>query len=603
MSVPVILPGQDDLPVSEDIQGAWGVLRRGLRESPELRVGLRFTALLSILVAVANLLSPVLVQQIFDKGFEGGFRPVFVYGMCGAAFLVVMLVYLAGRMSGRRLVRASEHALVALRVRAFAHIHRLSIAEQSRERRGVFVSRVTADVETLSHFFEWGGIAWIVSIAQATGSLALMLWFSWQLTIPVVLLVAPLVYVMGRLQGGLSEAWDLVRTRVGEMLSEVSESVMGAAVVRAYGLEDRTDERVKTAIDRRYRAQMIAQWRSTTLFPIATVFGAGAIAAVVVLGAVLGPSWGLTVGRVTAFVFLAQLFLEPLSDLPEIYSETQTAIAGWRKILGVLDLPVEVVEPDPGVELPSGPLSVRAENVTYAYGDGIQVLHGISLQIPARANIAIVGETGCGKTTFAKLLARLADPESGTISVDDVDLRRVAPDARRASIRMVPQDGFLFDTSVRENVRAGRPGATDRDVDSVFAELGLAEWVASLPDGLETVAGERGEALSVGERQLVSLARAQIASPGLLVLDEATSAVDPGTEQRIAEALRRLSAGRTVLTIAHRLSTAEHADRVLVFDAGRLVQEGTHAELIGAGGVYARMYRSWLGNVEEPGVR
>jgi putative ABC transport system ATP-binding protein len=229
------------------------------------------------------------------------------------------------------------------------------------------------------------------------------------------------------------------------------------------------------------------------------------------------------------------------------------------------------------------------------------VLHGITLHVSEGASVAIVGATGCGKTTFAKLLTRLADPVSGTIRVGGVDLREVAPASRRVAVRMVPQDGFLFDGTVRENVRFGREGATDRDVETSFEELGLGAWVDALPEGLETVTGERGEAMSVGERQLVALARAQIASPGLLILDEATSAVDPGTERRINEALRRLSEGRTVVTIAHRLSTAEHADRVFVFDAGRLVQEGTHEELVAEGGVYGGLHASWLGNVAAHG--
>ena len=228
------------------------------------------------------------------------------------------------------------------------------------------------------------------------------------------------------------------------------------------------------------------------------------------------------------------------------------------------------------------------------------MLHGISLHIPAGAHVAIVGETGCGKTTFAKLLTRLADPREGRIEVNGVDLRDVAPASRRTAIRMVPQDGFLFDATLRENVRYGREGATDRDVETAFEELGLGDWVASLPEGLDTIAGERGEAMSVGERQLVALARAQVASPGLLILDEATSAVDPGTERRINEALRRLGQGRTVVTIAHRLSTAEGADHVFVFDAGRLIEEGTHADLAGRGGRYAQLYGSWLGNTQEP---
>jgi ATP-binding cassette, subfamily B, bacterial len=568
-----------------------------LRDSPDLRRGLGFKVVLAITVTVANLVTPTLVQLIFDHGFDGGFRPRFVYGICAAAFVLVVVAYLAGRRSARRLVIASEAALAELRVRTFAHIHELSIAEQTKEKRGVFVSRVTADVDSLAEFTEWGGIAWILSAAQIVGTLGLMLVYSWQLTIPVVLLTIPLLVVVGKLQAGFSSAYSAVRTRVGELLSEVSESVMGAAVVRAYGLDESVDRRVKRAIGNRYRAQMVAHRRASTLFPMAVLFWALALATIVVVGTLNGREWGLTIGRVTAFLFLAQLFLDPFSDLPEIYSETQTAIAGWRKILSVLDLPVEIAEPSPGVTLPRGALEVAAEDVRYAYPGGGPVLHGISVRVAAGSNVAIVGQTGCGKTTFAKLLTRLADPVEGRITVGGIDLRQVAPASRREAVRMVPQDGFLFDGTVRENVRFGREGATDRDVDTALEELGLGGWVDSLPEGMDTMTGERGEALSVGERQLVALARAQIASPGLLILDEATSAVDPGTERRITEALRRLSEGRTVVTIAHRLSTAELADHVFVFDAGRLVEQGTHAELVAAGGVYGKLHDSWLGNV------
>ena len=588
---------EPELEIPPHLERARSVLRRGLRESPELRKGLGFTVVVSLGVTVATLVTPILVKRILDNGFTGGFQAAYVFTNCAWALALVALTYVAGRAAARRLVRASEQALTSLRVRTFEHIHRLSIAEQSEEKRGIFVARVTADVDTLSKFTEWGAIAWIISFALAIGGLALMLTYSWQLTIPVVLLVIPLLLFVFSMQARLTQAFDTVRTRVGELLSEVSESVMGAAVVRAYGLEERTDVRVKHAIDERYRAQVVAHWRSATLFPMGTMFYAAAVATIVVLGASFGSSWGLTFGSVTAFIFLSDIFLHVFMDLPEVYAETQTAIAGWRKILTVLDLPVEIVEPVRGIELPNGALAIRVNDVRYAYREGGPVLRGITVAVDAGAHLAIVGETGGGKTTFAKLLARLADPAEGLIDVEGIDLREVDPASRRRAIRMVPQDGFLFDTTVRENVRFGRTGATDRDVETAFDELGLSDWVASLPEGLDTSVGERGEALSVGERQLVSLARAQIDEPGLLILDEATSAVDPATERRATEALRRLSAGRTVITIAHRLSTAEHADRVLVLHEGLLVEEGTHAELLAHGGVYAGMYASWLGNV------
>jgi putative ABC transport system ATP-binding protein len=591
----------DALPVSPQLQGAWAVLRRGVRESPELRKGLWFTVIVSLGVTVSSLVTPVLIQLVFDHGFDPEFRPEYVLTVCAAALGLVVLTFMAARLAARRLVAAAEEAMMQLRVRTFAHIHGVSIAEQSEEKRGVFVARVTADTDALQQFMEWGGIAWIISLTQLVGALVLMLIYAWQLTIAVVLMIGPLLLVVWAMQSRLTAAFNAARTRVGEMLSEVSESVMGAAVVRAYGLEERTDRKVKRAIQARYQAEVVAHLRAATLWPLSSVFYAMSLSVVIGLGAAFGPEWGLTFGKVSAFLFLADVFLHVFTDLPEVYSETQNAIAAWRKILAVHDLPIEIVEPDPGVVLPHGALSIATAGVGYRDRTGPKVLEGISLDVPAGAHVAIVGETGSGKSTFVKLMARLADPVEGRVHVGGIDLRQVEPASRRGKVRMVPQDGFLFDTTVRENVRFGRPGATDRDVDAAFEELGLGDWVASLPDGLETHVGERGEALSVGERQLVSLTRAQLSDPGLLILDEATSAVDPATERRITEALRRLSAGRTTVTIAHRLSTAEHADKVFVFDAGRIVEEGTHGQLVAGRGVYARLYESWLGNTQVRG--
>lgn len=593
----VTAPDDTTIP-SAHLSGAWSVLRRGLRETPELRSGLAFTLVLALAGAAGRLVVPVLMQQIIDRGIVGGsgFRPAIVYPLCGAVAAVIVLVYLAGRMSFIRLTRAAESALCGLRVRTFAHIHNLSIAEQSETRRGTFVARVTADVDTLSQFLDWGGIHWVTSLTLMLGCVIAMLVYSVQLTLITLITVLPLVIVMRLLQRGLLGAYDRLRTRVSDALSEVSESVMGAAVIRAYGLERRTADRVDRAVRGQYDAEVGVAKYTATIFPVADLFGAIATAVVVVIGVTYGPRWGLSLGDMIAMLFLISLLLGPLGELSEVFDNTQTAIAGWRKVLSVLDLPVDVHEPSPGAQLPAGALAVRVESVDFAYRDGVEILRDIDVDIPAGAHVAIVGATGSGKTTFAKLLCRLADPSTGKVSVGGIDLRSVSPRSRRTAVRMVPQDGFLFDTTIADNVRYGLDGAGDAQIRAAFRALGLEEWVDSLPQGIDTPAGERGESLSVGERQLVALVRAQVAQPGLLILDEATSAVDPETERAIADALERISQGRTTVTIAHRLSTAQAADSVLVFDRGRIVERGTHAELVAAHGVYASLYRSWLGN-------
>jgi putative ABC transport system ATP-binding protein len=272
----------------------------------------------------------------------------------------------------------------------------------------------------------------------------------------------------------------------------------------------------------------------------------------------------------------------------------QNAVAGWRRVIGIIDTPADVADPEGGLALPRGPIRVAFEHVDFAYPGGEQVLHDIDLAIEPRSRIAIVGETGSGKSTLAKLLTRLMDPTTGRVLIDGTDLRRVSFASLRQRVVLVPQEGFLFEGTLLENIRFGRPESTEDDVRLTLTELGLDGWLATLPQGLHTEVGQRGESLSAGERQLVALARAYLADPDLLVLDEATSAVDPGTEVRLQRALDSLTRGRTSIAIAHRLSTAEAADEVIVVDAGRVVERGRHSDLVPLGGVYTRLHASWV---------
>ena len=577
---------------------AFQVLRRGLAISPELRVGLRVTVALALVAALGRLIIPITIQQVLDRGVlsDDGYRPGFVWAVSIGAMVIVVGVMLASRVAHLRLVIAAEAVLLGLRTRAFDHIHKLSLADHTESRRGVLVSRVTSDVESLAQFTQWGAISWVINSSIITGALTVMLIYNWQLTLVVSACHLPLVPFLKWVQKRQFNAYSLVRTRVAETLGQTSEAVTGAPVIRAYGYDAAVRARLDDAIDNQYRSQMRSTVWFAGLLPVVDFFSSLSLAAAVGVGVWYADVVDVGVGELVAFLFLVNLLLNPIAELGEVLDQTQTALAGWWKILRVLDVPIAVEEPEVGARLPTGPLSIAVVDVGFRYRTGETVLHDVSVEIPAETSVALVGETGSGKTTFARLLARLADPVEGTVTIGGLDLRSVDPASRRAAIRMVPQDGFLFDTTIEENIRFGRVGTTRADAEAAIEELGLTSWLSTLPLGIDTPVGERGGRLSVGERQLIALARAQVADPGLLLLDEATSAVDPETEEALASALARLAMGRTTISVAHRLSTAERADLVLVFDAGRIVQVGHHDDLVAVDGIYRGLHESWIGN-------
>ena len=579
-------------------ENALVVLRRGLAASPDLRRGLWFTAVLGLSIAVSKLTIPVLIQRAIDRErlADGSVDLAYVWTLAAIAGVIVAAAAVIGWYTQRRLVDRAEAALAQLRIDTFRHIHRLSVAEHNENQRGALVARVTSDVEALALFAQWGLYAWTIHPVMIVGTLAVLAWYSPLLALVVALAYLPAFPWFRWLQRRQLLAYDEMRTRVGEMLARFSETVMGAAAIRAYGAEERSRDLASNAIVGRYRARVRANKYMGLVFVTGDVLGAIALGAALVIGITQRDQLGLDGGELVAVLFLTTLLHGPIGELGETLDQTQTAIAGWRKILDTLDIPIDVEEHVHGLTLPEGALDISLDGVRFAYRGGPDVLHGVSLQIAAGRTVAVVGETGSGKTTLAKLLCRLADPTGGEIRLGGVPLGQVSEASRLASVRMVPQDGFLFDTTIRENVRYGRQGATDSDVAGAFTSLGLGWWVDKIDGGLDYEVGERGENLSIGERQLVALARAALADPGLLILDEATSAVDPETDQALTSALKVLAEGRTMVSIAHRLATAEAADEVLVFDHGKLVEHGPHSRLVAAGGIYARLHRAWEGN-------
>ncbi len=592
-SVPGLREGKESL---------WRTMRRGLALSPELRTGLAGTLALALVAMAGRVAVPVAIQLGVDRGLlaEGGPDLGMIGQVVAGTVALLALTSACAYLTMVRLFRVTETALAGVRVRTFRHIHDLSTLHQQAERRGSLVSRVTSDIDTITQFLQFGGVVLLLSLGQLVVATVVMAVYSWQLTLVVFAAFLPAALVIRYFQYRLAAAYGAVRRRLGAMLAAIGESIVGAQVIRAYGVQERTAARLDEAIDAHRVAQQRAIRTSIMSFSTGELAAGVALAGVVIVGVYLGAGGGLTVGQLTAFLFLVTLFIHPVQIATEVLNEGQHAIAGYRRVLDVLDTVPDVADParspDGGEVLPDGPLKVVFDKVSYAYpGASTEALSDVDLVIPARTRVAVVGETGSGKTTFAKLLTRLMDPTRGEVRLGGVPLTRVRFDSLRARVVMVPQDGFLFDTSVADNVRFARPGLSDEELARAFGELGLTDWVESLPEGMHTRVGERGEALSVGERQLVALVRAYVADPDLLVLDEATSAVDPATEVRLQRTLDAVTRGRTTVAIAHRLSTAQAADEVIVVDKGRIVQRGPHAELVrDPDSVYGRLYASWL---------
>ena len=577
-------------------------ITRGVNIAPALGKGIGVTFLFALVGSLERVVVPILIQQSIDNGLQpGNVRVDYIAKLGLIATISVVVASFSLRRAVLRLGISTEQGLYGIRIKLYDHIHRLSLADHNEERRGALVSRVTSDIETLTMFFSWGALVWLLDGSLMFVVACVMLSYDWILALVAFAVSAPLFIVLRSLQKKLVAAYDIARESNSMLLGTISELVSGTETLRAYQAHEPIVSRTKKAVHSRADSQIRAGVIGAFLFPSGEVFAVLTIVAIVIVGVLRGVGGGLTAGAMVGFVFLTYRFLEPIAEFTEVVDQTQTAVAGLRRVLSVLDTPTGPPSAINPIALPSGPISIELRDLSFSYGsradtqdDDLPVLRNISLSIPAQQHIALVGASGSGKTTLARLIARLADPTIGSVMLSGVNVNKIENNELRRRLVVVPQEPFLFAQTIAYNLLFAKPDATDRDLLSVIKQLELDEWVSSLPDGLNTKVGQRGSSLSAGERQLVALARAALTNPDVLILDEATSAVDALAEVALSRALRALSAGRTTVSIAHRLSTAARADRILVLEHGKVVEDGSHRVLMGHNRQYATMYAQWL---------
>ena len=537
------------------------------------------------------LAGPALIRHGVDAGLR--VNDVGALNLSAALFLgVACLAMVFGRLSIRAVARVGETFLRELRVRVFRHLLSLGLDFFERERTGRLVARLTSDVEAMQELVQTGLTMFVQNILIFFGAIIVIFIFSWQLALCTLVVVPPVAFASRWFRRESNRAYLEVRERIGTNLATLQEGLAGVRVVQAFGRERAFTRRFHETNEAQFDANLETARIATRYFPIVEYSGVVGIAVIVGMGGLFVDHGIVTVGTVFAFVLYLNNLFEPVQQLSQLYNVLQSAGAALHKLFELLDTRPSIQERPGAVDLPvSGALEVSG--VSFAYGDGPEVLHNVSVTVASGERLALVGPTGAGKSTLAKLIARFYDPAVGTVRFGGMDLRDASIRSLRERIAVVPQEGYLFAGTIRENVRVGRDEASDEDVDAALEALGVRERFLLLPEGLDTEVRERGSRLSAGERQLVSLARAALADPALLVLDEATSNLDPGTERAVERALEALTARRTVVVVAHRLSTAARADRVAVIDQGRLEEIGTHDELVRSEGRYASLWASW----------